>query len=367
MSTHDSDSNPTAEPFDWEAIARYLAGESTPAEAREVRAWLDARPDRAAVVAALGRSFERLAAEDAAADVDVEGALARVHARMAEPALTVDREARSAPVPRFAPRLSATRPLWRRPVGWLAAAAMVAIAAVGVARTRIADPAVRPLAATSYASAVGARDSFRLPDGTRVVLGPGSRLDIDPRYGSQRRDVELEGEAYFDVVHDAARPFIVHAGHAAIEDIGTAFVVRSDGRDSVRVAVTAGRVRLAPEGGDADRAIELAAGESATLGLGGAPVRSPAASDELAFTRGQLVFREAPLTQVAAELRRWYGLELRVDDSTLAKRRLTASFEKETPDQVLAVIGAALGTTVTRQGDFWVVGKAGRGRATGTR
>ena len=369
MMTRDSDFDPTAEPFDWEAIARYLAGESAPDEAREVRAWLDARPDRADVVTALGRSFERLAAEDGG-DVDVEGALARVHARMAAPtaALTVERGERGAAVPRFAPRLSVARPVWRRPAAWLAAAAAVAIAAVGVSRMERGSAGDSRTVKVALATGIGARDSIRLADGTRVLLGPASKLVVADDYGARRRDVYLlSGEAFFEVVHDTAHPFVVRAAEASIEDIGTAFTVRIDTSTSVRIAVTQGKVRLW-RGVSGGPTLDLEAGQAAVLDSGSLMAREQdATADELAFTRGQLVFREAPLTRVASDVERWYGIRLRVDDSTLAKRRLTASFEKETPEQVLAVIGAALGTTVTRQGDFWVVGKPARGRATGTR
>ncbi|HEX2780288.1 MAG TPA: FecR domain-containing protein [Gemmatimonadaceae bacterium] len=363
MATQDSNFDPTAEPFDWDAVARYLAGESNPDEARAVRLWLDARPERAELVGALGRSFDRLAAGDSS-DIDVERALASVHARMNEPALAVERGG----APRFAPRMRPATPLWRRPASWLAAAAAVAIVAVGVARTRsgAADSTPAP-AAAAYTTATGARDSLRLPDGTRVVLGPASRLTVAAGYGTTRREVALVGEGYFDVVHDAAHPFVVRAGAAAIEDIGTAFTVRADSASTVRVAVTTGRVRLSrAEGGESG--VILEAGEVATLDTASRVVREATTADrELAWTRGRLVFRDAPLSQVAADLRRWYGLELRIADPALLGRHLTATFEKETPEQVLDVVGGALGVRLVRQGDVVVVGGSTRGRSPGAR
>ena len=364
MPTRDSDSDPTAEPFDWEAIARYLAGESSPDEAREIRRWLDARPERAAVIEALDRSIARLAAVESS--IDVESALDRVHARMNEPAPALGVERGGAtPAPRFAPRLPVPVPAWRRPAAWLAAAAVVAIAAVGIAR--LGGPRgtgrAASVATATYTTAIGARDSLRLPDGTRVVLGPASRLEVAVGYGGARRDLTLHGEGYFDVAHDSRRPFVVHAAGASIEDIGTAFTVRADSAAGVRVAVTAGRVRFARASGG-DTGVVLAAGDAATLDTTVIVERARAAAeDELAWTRGQLAFRDAPLTQVATELRRWYGLDLRITDRALAARRLTATFERENADQVLAVIGSALGIELARQGNVVVVRAPSQGGA----
>ena len=71
----------------------------------------------------------------------------------------------------------------------------------------------------------------------------------------------------------------------------------------------------------------------------------------LGWMRGSLVFRDATLAEVSGELRRWYGIELRVDDSTLAGRHLTMSFNGDPLDRVLRVIGLGLGADVERRGD----------------
>jgi transmembrane sensor len=83
--------------------------------------------------------------------------------------------------------------------------------------------------------------------------------------------------------------------------------------------------------------------------------RAAATEDDLAWTRGRLVFRDAPLEQVAADLRRWYGVELRAGDDAVAARRLTASFGEEAPADVLRVIGLALGADVAMRGDTAVL------------
>ena len=354
----DFDSDEMSDPYDWDALARYVAGESTPAEEREVEAWLAARPEREQLVTALRESIDGLAAAAADdSDVDVEAALRKVHIRMNEPVavvaarpspaliVTIDRIARSAP--------PASR--WRV-AGPLAAAAAVLIVAIGVWNRRQPTVSAPVATAKTYSTAVGGRGSVRLADGSKVILGPSSRLDVAAGYGTSTREVELHGEGYFAVVHDGAHPFTVRAGDATIVDVGTTFSVRDDAGARVRVAVTSGSVRVS-RGASAESGVVLAAGDAVTLESDkpASVARGVVSGDDTAFTRGALVLRDAPLSQVAVELRRWYGIELRVSDSATARRRLTATFAGESPDEAMAIIGAALGARVERRGDTVIV------------
>jgi transmembrane sensor len=101
----------------------------------------------------------------------------------------------------------------------------------------------------------------------------------------------------------------------------------------------------------------LRAGDRAVLPRGG-PIsaeRGAASTDDLAWTDGRLVFDNATLAQVAAELRRWYGIELQFADSALAARHFTASFRGESAEQVLDVLALALDVETQRTGGTVVV------------
>ena len=106
-------------------------------------------------------------------------------------------------------------------VSLLAAAAVLVFAARALLdRNNGANttPSTSDGAAHAYATAVGQRDSVRLPDGGRVVLGPASQLVVAAGYGERVREVELHGVAYFDVAHDPRHPFVVRAGATVSED-----------------------------------------------------------------------------------------------------------------------------------------------------
>lgn len=337
------DPSPASSPDElWEALARYVSGESPPEEAERIRRWLAEQPARADLMTALADAIGRLPAA-ASADVDVEAALRRVKARFDE-----------TQVYRLPPRLPAEEQSshrWRRTLVRVAAAVIVVLGASLIWRAS-QDREVPLVATAAYATSVGQTDSLRLPDGTRVVLGPLSRLTLSGDFGNSTRAVELNGEAWFDVEPDARTPFTVRAGAATIRDLGTGFAVRSNG-GLVRVAVTVGSVVLHATGRPESTGVVLEAGDRGVLAASGGVSRERGAADDndIAFTQGRLVFENATLEEVATELRRWFGIELRASDPVLANRHLTAAFEGDSLAQVLNVIGLAFGASIERKGD----------------
>jgi transmembrane sensor len=347
--THDAarpDSPDT--PIDWEALARYLSGESSAPERERIERYLAAHPADAEVVSSLDNAMRILAFQEIP-DVDVEAALQRVTARRDAPAALAvpisSRRQHTTP-----PRRTFARP--GRIASVVAAAAVVILAARAVLQrngaTRTGSNASR---ARTFATAVGRRDSLRLPDGGRVILGPASRLTIAEGYGDRVREVELHGEAYFDVVHDTTHPFVVRLATATIRDVGTSFAVREDGA-RVRVVVTSGAVlfRSSIRSTEPD---SVGAGDVATLEPDGRVFtdRGVPTASFLSWIQGSLVFRNTPVAEVGAELQRWYGITLRIDDSVLARKHVNATFRGDPTDRVLRIIGLELGAEVERHGD----------------
>ncbi|HXT15281.1 MAG TPA: FecR domain-containing protein [Gemmatimonadaceae bacterium] len=319
---------------DWDAVARFLAGESSPAEAAAVRAWLDANPRDRDLLARLDEVAVPLVTAN---DVDVEAALARVHERMrTTPTLTVARgRGWSSNRNRFL---------------FVAAAAAAAAVIAGV----IIRPGMHTNAgvARTYATTTGQRDSVLLADGSRVTLGPRSTLVVPADFASHR-SVQLTGDAFFDVHHDAANRFSVRVNGAVIEDVGTTFSIESDAVDATSVSVVSGSVRL--RGGNTAEAagVVLAAGDRGDIDASGRTrvARQVVGADDVAWTSGKLVFRDAPLSQVAAELQRWYGVTLQADDSMMTRRHVTTTFNGESIDQALRILELTLDARIIRQGD----------------
>ena len=338
-------SDSVSQPADWEALARYLTGESSRDEVAQLEGRLNAQPADKALMDSLAQVTQRMAA-GALSDLDVDAALLKVKARRSAVDARPLKLDRSVAQPRFA---------WPLPLSAIAAVAVFAISVAGFLslRDRPTQPTV-PSASRMVATGVGMIDSLRLPDGTRVVLGPRSSITIAANYGVQHRDVEVNGDAYFDVLHDAAKPFTVHAPGVTIQDVGTRFTVRTDARDGVAVSVSQGSVSL--QGVNTNgHGIVLHPGDRGSVLPNGQAVTRRGTREDMAWMRGRLVFREAPLTEVIASLKRWYGLDLKVTDESLSSRHLTATFSGESPERVLEVIRLVLGADIERRGDTVIV------------
>ncbi len=361
---------------DWDAIARFIGGESDQAESRAVESWLASHPDDAELVRVVQRRAAHTEAR-AAVTVDVEGALASVQARLLAdgtpqrahavasaapetPSLVLSDGGMAREVPARRPAreraAAGARPRIRRwSVAVLASAA--ALALVVSRKGGMRDEAPSQVLAT----VVGTRDSLTLTDGSRVILAPGSRLTVAAGYGKSGRDVTLEGAAFFDVRHDDALPFTVRTGGAQIRDLGTAFSVKTDAEGDVSVAVTHGVVALSASASQGSAPVELRAGDRGTLrGERVAVARGTVTDDDVAWTRGHLAYRDASMSEVQADLRRWYGIELQLDGNDLKRRTLTASFPSDSVAKVINLIALALGADAIQHGDTVVLQRAGR-------
>ncbi len=325
-------------PEDWDRIARYLAGEAEPREAESTRRWLEADAERLAMVNALQAALVNVSREDSR-KLDIESALRKVKSRF-DHTKSVSLSAGSR----------------RGDSGWLftpylKAAAVLLVLAGGAFFWRDISGSGGGSAPRTFTTTVGERRQFRLADGTGVILGPGSRLIVDPR--SSDRSMSLEGDGYFAVAHDASHPFTVKVGAVKLQDIGTAFSVQTSVDGGIRVAVASGSVALGPRESGRASAEVLRARDRATVNPSGIVgiERSAVSDDDLAWVQGRLVFRDAPVMQVGAELSRWYGVRLRLADSSLSNLHLTASFSGESVDRVLNVIALSLGARIEREGN----------------
>ena len=301
---------------------------------------LRADPARSRMLAELGRAVTLPdPAQPTAAEV--ESALRSVLAR---------RGADSAPSAPRVVSLDAYRS--RRTYAWRAAAAVIVMAGAGLLwrASSMSNDSVPNAASRQFASAIGAMDSVTLSDGTRVLLGPGSSVTVAAGYGEKTRDVTLVGEARFSVRHDAAHPFTVHTSSATFTDVGTVFSVHSDRTDGARVVVSEGAVAV--QRGPSDTAVTLRAGDRASVQTSGTLTveRSAIAAEDTAWTGGRLLFRDATVGQVIADVRRWYGLDLRVD-STLASHHVSAEFDRSSAGDVGRVIAATLGGGFRQDGN----------------
>jgi transmembrane sensor len=183
---------------------------------------------------------------------------------------------------------------------------------------------------TEWATRAGERVMVQLEDGSRVMLGPDTRLRVASSDFKRERTLELQGIAHFAVAHDPSHPFTVLAGRSSAQAVGTAFAVRAYPEDStVHVVVSDGRVLF--------RSTESRTAPSAMLGPGDAGrisaigamsvERGVDLDEDLGWMRGRLRYRLTTAVDVARDLARWYGVTIVFEDSALAVVHVTTSFD----------------------------------------
>jgi transmembrane sensor len=222
----------------------------------------------------------------------------------------------------------------RRRVLGQGALGLVVLCVTGFTAWRTLPRDTAPLFSLQRRSARGQTLEQVLPDGSLVLLAPDTALDLV--FHDDRRGATLtQGEAFFDVAHDAERPFTVQAGRARVRVLGTRFVV-SYVDDAVRVSVLSGRVHFEADSregrtgsaSDGAKGLVLVAGEVAQWRAGelsGSPQRLRGnAADALAWRSGSLVFSGDTLAVVAEQLGRYAGITLETGELHDSPIRITA-------------------------------------------
>lgn len=224
----------------------------------------------------------------------------------------------------------------------LAAASLAAIAVLGGVRLW---PLMMHASPVAYSTGVGEQKTEQLPDGTRIVLNTQTTLRV--RYDRRGREVTLQhGEAMFDVVHDAKRPFVVAAAGGRITDLGTQFSVR-DEDGTARVTLLHGLVEVATKA--ASR--QLVPGEQAHYGAGipGVRVHQVDTATATSWMQGRLDFSDWPLAKVVAEANRYSVVKLRLGDPRLASLPVGGSLRTGNNSEIAAALSAVLPVRVARR------------------
>ncbi|HIE1318388.1 FecR family protein [Pseudomonas aeruginosa] len=194
----------------------------------------------------------------------------------------------------------------------------------------------------------GQRQSFRLEDGSQLVLDARSR--VRPEFDGYRRRLRLrEGRLLVDVARDPARPFVVDTGRGQVEAQGTRFQVSDDGASS-RVVVLESRVRITTADG---RQCLLERGQSARFDASAILARGPAEGGESAWLDGRLEVRDRPLGEVLEALRAYRRGIISVADDAAALR-VSGIYPLDDSGAALALLEQSLPIRLDYHGPYWV-------------
>jgi len=188
-----------------------------------------------------------------------------------------------------------------------------------------------------YQSPLGDRKKINLPDGSLVILNSNSSISIS--FTDKKREIHLNGDAFFHVAKDPSKPFTVHSNNISATALGTEFYMHGHG-DSMQVDLLEGKLRVVNVANNATvREIILNPGESGKY-AGNLPLKKNS-FDTLylrSWLAGSLDFKKIPLEKVVQQLESWYGIQIEVARSDLKRKLITANFTDESLQDVLKII-----------------------------
>lgn len=331
-----------------ELIAKFLAGESSLTEKEELFARTKEDRENQAFFEDMEEVWKNVeGAESSPFEADMDAAWAKIDegVRNQESGVSggtsgFENEA----------RVVEMRP---RKFRWSMAAAVLALLAAGAwwMGQGVPEPVL-----VAVQTVEGEQKEINLPDGSTVWLNENSRLAYLEDF--TKRDVELEGEAFFDVERSEEHPFQIMSGDATTTVLGTSFNVRAyPNEEQVEVTVETGTVELAVAKKKADKiekvkAVRLPAGTSGVVYKKEEKVEKveEKISNAISWKTMRLDFDEDSMKEVISILERHFDADIQVSNNMIFDCPYTSSFDQPNLDEILMVIGASVGFEVEKNG-----------------
>jgi len=166
-----------------------------------------------------------------------------------------------------------------------------------------------------------------LPDGSRVWLNAASSVTYPASFRADKREVQVTGEAYFDVAKDPRKPFLVRAGDVAIAVLGTGFNISAYPDEPIRTTLIQGVVRVSHE----SNSLALKPGQQARIGQGELKlIPEIDTASVVAWKNGDFRFRSTPIDEVMRQLSRWYDIQVQYSGAK-PQQALTAVVSRNLP------------------------------------
>lgn len=259
-------------------------------------------------------------------------------------------------------RQNTTKPTYRTLYKWMAAAAIISVVVAGIIwymSSKVETIVPSQIAGIVYTSARGQKKTLKLADGSTVILNSDSRLTLSAGFNKTNRTVSLDGEAYFDVVHDGKNQFIVKTQHAEIKDIGTVFNVRNYLKDGImEAALIKGKIEIMLND-QAHKKITLepsqkfvikndnltgdvinkSFGKQAEPGISIQPVTiKDSLITEISWLDNKLFFVNKPLREIANDLERNFDVRFVFKTPEVMNYRYTGLFENQSLEEIMKIL-----------------------------
>lgn len=306
--------------IDEEVLIRFITGNASKQESADVKEWIDASASNRQVYEKLHKlwSGSQSANQIKPADVDVDKAWSAMQSRIRDYQAIQDQHVGKS-----------------RSIGFylVRVAAVLVVGIMVYALLRYQADQVQQIQLTSSDATI--TDS-PLPDGSIISLNQQTKIEYPEEFAGKERRIKMEGEAYFQVQSDTAKPFIIEANEALIEVLGTSFNVKAHAEDqAVEVLVEEGLVQLSNR--DYSQLAKLSVGEKGIYLKETDQVKKETDFDaeSLYWLNRTLLFRDTDLSNVFKTLERLYEVEITAENQAILNCRLTAKFSNETIDHII--------------------------------
>lgn len=348
----------------WSLLSTRLAGEATPEELNELETYLKENPSaqlRAGAVENIWSVSPKVSEDYKEAAFNKH--LQRMSNHFSEPVLQYETESS---VEQEQEKPSRKRPVLRI-VAWMTAAAAAAVLGwyAYCYFPFSSGKNSNALAQNTVSTKRGSKSKIQLPDGTQVWLNADSKITYNENFQGKIREVQLSGEAFFDVVHDAERPFVIHTNVIDVKVLGTAFNVRSYAdekntetsliRGSVEITLRNNpdkKIVLKPndklivdnmeakaDAGSPDVVRQRHSNRASLLTLSKVNFKENETNAlETLWVKNTLAFDKESLEDIAMKIERWYDVKVKIADNKIRRTEFSGVFEDEDLEQVMEAL-----------------------------
>lgn len=223
-----------------------------------------------------------------------------------------------------------------RMVAILAVAFMLAFSLQYVSKPKVTLLSEIPVEYQEHIVPPGVKSNLTLRDGSKVVLNSGSSLRYVKNFESHQREVELTGEAFFEVIKDPNRPFIVRTGQVSTQVLGTSFNVKAFENEVLEVSLLTGLVEVSVDM-EVPQSISLVPGEAIRFKSESQKIQKGGFDKDrvLAWTQKTIVFEQTQMAEIKRVLENWYGVEIQFLNRPARDLEISARFNDQSLKEVL--------------------------------
>ena len=311
-------------------MVKYLSGNASEAEVQRLESWVLENPTHKEQFMAFKKLWFLASLSETASSSTVDKAWTAVS----------DQISASDNVVHLNVRRSSSRLVW-----WSVAAACLVLV-IGLLWVFLPSSPNQPLVVTALDKII----EQELPDGSQVSINRYSEITYLLNTRANRRELSLEGDAFFEIARDTSLPFVISTEEVEIEVLGTSFYVDArEGEPEIQVLVQSGTVALRHRGQE----IMLTENEVGTLDRKTGDLKESQNNDVnyLGWIQNELIFESNTLEQIVFAVNRHYHSSITIEDNAIKDCKLTATYRDKSLDAVIRIIETSLNIQSRKEGE----------------